>query len=59
LGYFNFHQDITFECIRAFYVTADADEEEINLHEKGTVESEHDNDFGDGDNWGNGYGLTY
>ncbi len=43
MGYF--HQDITYECIRAFYATADADEEEVILREKGTVESEYDDDF--------------
>jgi hypothetical protein len=42
-----FHQDITDECIRAFYATADADEEDVILHEKGTVESEYDNNFND------------
>jgi hypothetical protein len=42
-----------------FHATADADEEEIILHEKGTVESEYENYFGDGDDYGNGYGLTY
>jgi hypothetical protein len=36
-------------CICAFYATADADEEEIILHEKGTEESEYDNDFEDGE----------
>jgi hypothetical protein len=44
-----FCQDITYECIHAFYATADADGEEIILREKGTVESEYYNDFGDGD----------
>jgi hypothetical protein len=39
------HQDITYECIRTFYATADADEEAVILHEKGTVESEYDDDF--------------
>jgi hypothetical protein len=44
------HQDITYESIRAFYATADADEEEdVILREKGTVESEYDNEFGDGE----------
>jgi hypothetical protein len=43
------HQDITYECIRAFYAAADADEEDLVLHEKGTVESEFDNDFDDGE----------
>ncbi len=41
------HHDITYECIRTYYATADADEEDVILHEKGTVESEYDNDFGD------------
>jgi hypothetical protein len=43
------HQDITYECIRAFYATADADEEDVILREKGTVESEYDNNFDDGE----------
>jgi hypothetical protein len=43
------HQDITYECIRAFYATADADEEDVILHEKGTVESEYDNEVDDGE----------
>ena len=43
------HQDITYECIRAFYATADADEEDVILREKGTVESEYDNEFDDGE----------
>jgi hypothetical protein len=33
---------MTYECIRAFYATADADEEDIILHDKGTVESKLD-----------------
>jgi hypothetical protein len=41
-----FHQDIIYECICALYGTADADV----LPEKGTVESEYDDDFADGDN---------
>ncbi len=32
-----------------FYATADADKEETILHEKGTIESEYDGDFADGD----------
>jgi hypothetical protein len=32
-----------------FYATADADEEEGILGEKGTLESEYDNDFDDGE----------
>ncbi len=51
------HQDITYECIRAFYATADADEEDVILREKGTVESEYDNEFDDGEDWGNRYGM--
>jgi hypothetical protein len=43
------HQDITYECIRTNYVTEDADEEDVILHEKGTVESEYDDDFDDGE----------
>jgi hypothetical protein len=43
-------------CIRAFNATADSDEEEIILHEKGTVESEYDNDFWGGDDYDNRYG---
>jgi hypothetical protein len=43
------HQDITYECIRAYYVTADADEEDDFLREKGTVEREYDDDSDDGE----------
>jgi hypothetical protein len=43
------HQDITYDCIHTLYATADADEEYVILHEKGTVESEYDNDFNDGE----------
>ncbi len=43
------HQDITYECIRVFYATADADEEEVILSEKGTVESEYDYELDDGE----------
>jgi hypothetical protein len=43
------HQDITYEYIRAFYATAHADEEDIILHEKGTVESEYDTELDDGE----------
>jgi hypothetical protein len=32
-----------------FYATADAYEEDVILHEKGTVESEYDDDFDDGE----------
>jgi hypothetical protein len=39
------HQDITNECIRVHYATADADEDDVILREKGTVESECDNDL--------------
>jgi hypothetical protein len=44
-----FHQDITYECIRVFYATADADEEEVILYEKRIVESDYDNYFDDGE----------
>jgi hypothetical protein len=40
-----------------FCATADADEEDVKLHEKATVESEYDNDFDDGEDLGNGYGM--
>ncbi len=43
------HQDITYESIRAYYTTVDSDEEDVILREKGTVESEYDNDLDDGD----------
>ena len=45
------HQDITYESIRAFYATADADEEDVILCEKGTVavKSEYDDEFNDGE----------
>jgi hypothetical protein len=43
------HQEITDECICAFYANADADEEEIILRKKGTVESEYEDDLADGD----------
>jgi hypothetical protein len=43
------HQDITYECIRSFYDTSDADAEDVILHEKGTVESEYGNDINDGE----------
>ncbi len=43
------HQDITYECIRTFYATSDADEEDVMLCEKGTVESEYGNDFDNGE----------
>ncbi len=35
--------------IRTFYATADADEEDVILLEKVTVESEYDDDFNDGE----------
>jgi hypothetical protein len=38
------HHDITYESICA---TADADEEDVILREKGTVESEYDDEFND------------
>ncbi len=53
------YQDITYECIRAFYATADADEEDVILSEKGTVESEYDNEFDDGEDEGNRYGMWF
>jgi hypothetical protein len=40
-----------------FYATADADEEDVILREKGTVESEYDNEFNDGEDSGNRYGM--
>ncbi len=43
------HQDITYESIRAFYATADEGEEDVILHEKGTVESEYNDEFDDGE----------
>ncbi len=51
------HQDITYECIHAFYATADANEEDVILHEKGTVESEYDDELYDGEDKGNRYGM--
>jgi hypothetical protein len=42
-------RNITCECIRVFYATADADEEDVFFYEKGTEESEYDNDFDDGE----------
>jgi hypothetical protein len=51
------HQDITYECICAFYATADTDEEDVILHEKGTVESEYDDDFHEGEDMGNRYEM--
>ncbi len=41
------HQDITYECIRGYYATVDSDEEDVILQEKGTVESEYDDDLDD------------
>ncbi len=43
------HQDITYECICAFYGTVDADEKDVILHEKKTVQSEYDNELDDGE----------
>ncbi len=43
------HQDIIYESFRAFYATADEDEEDVILREKGTVESEYDDEFDDGE----------
>ncbi len=43
------HQDITYESNLAFYATVDADEKDVILCEKGTVESEYDNEFNDGE----------
>jgi hypothetical protein len=43
------HQDITYESICAFHATADEDEEDVILCEKGTVEREYDNEFNDGE----------
>jgi hypothetical protein len=43
------HRDIPYESIHAFYATADADKEDVILREKGTVESEYDNEFNDGE----------
>ncbi len=51
------HQDITYESIHAFYATADADEEDVIWREKGTVESEYDDEFNDGEDLGNRYGM--
>jgi hypothetical protein len=45
------NQDITYESIHAFHATADADEEDVILHEKGTVESEYDDEFNDEEVW--------
>ncbi len=43
------HQKITYECICTFYATADANEEDVVLCEKGTVESEYDDELDDGE----------
>ena len=51
------HQDITYESIHAFYATADADEEDVILCEKGTVESEYDDEFNDEEDQGKRYGM--
>jgi hypothetical protein len=42
------YQDITYECIRAYYATVNSDEEDVILRKKGTVESEYDDDLDDG-----------
>jgi hypothetical protein len=49
LQYWYLHQDITYECIRAFYATVDADEGDVVLREKGIVESAYDDEFDDGE----------
>ena len=41
------HHNITYESIHAFNATTDADEEDVILSEKGTVESEYDDEFND------------
>jgi hypothetical protein len=51
------HQNITYESIHASYATADEDEEDMILCEKGTVESEYDDEFNDGEDQGNRYGM--
>ncbi len=51
------HQDITYESIHAFYATADADEEDVILCEKGTVESEYKDEFDDGEDRATGMGC--
>jgi hypothetical protein len=43
------HQDITYKSIHAFYATTDADEEDVILRAKGTVENEYDDEFDDGE----------
>jgi hypothetical protein len=42
-------QDITYESIRVLYATADEDEEDVILRKKGTVESEYEDEFNDGE----------
>jgi hypothetical protein len=42
------HQDITYESIHAFYAV-DEDEVGVILREKGTVESEYEDEFNDGE----------
>ncbi len=43
-----------YPCICA---TADADEVDVILHEKGPVEREYDDEFNDGEDKGNRYGI--
>jgi hypothetical protein len=50
------HQDITYECIRAYYTTVNSDEEDVILRKKGTVESEYDDYLDDGDDRATGIG---
>ncbi len=40
-----------------FYATADADEEDVILREKGTVESEYDNECDNGEDSGKRYWM--
>jgi hypothetical protein len=40
---------LVFSSGHHLYATADADEEDVILCEKGTVESEYDDDFDDGE----------
>ena len=48
MGYLVFASGHHLWCICAYYATADADEEDVILREKETVESEYDNGFNDG-----------
>jgi hypothetical protein len=43
------HQDITYECICAYYAIINSDEEDVIFLKKGTVESEYYDDLDDGD----------